>query len=137
MDRWPYFGIGTRIMCRLTKHLAETGMKPASFTTMFAENPDMSDKEREALRRRSSSMVRKLILGTCGVRSYDYFRTNYPLEDHLQHIDPVSIFCAVIKKVRTYSGSLTLVNQDLLLPDQLMEQHEAKQQVLRRAWGTG
>ncbi|CAL1125812.1 unnamed protein product [Cladocopium goreaui] len=53
---------------------------------MFAENPDMSDKEREALR-----------------RSYDYFRTNYPLEDHLQHIDPVSIFCAVIKKVRLHS----------------------------------
>ena len=43
------------------------------------------------------------------------------------HIDPVSIFCAVIKKVRTYSGSLTLVNQGLLLPDQLMQQHEAKQ----------
>jgi uncharacterized tellurite resistance protein B-like protein len=34
----------------------------------------------------------------------------------------------VIKKVRTYSGSLTLANQDLLLPDQLLEQHEAKQQ---------
>ena len=69
-------------------------------------------------------MVRKLILGTFGVRSYDYFWTNYPLEDQL-HIDPVSIFSAVVKKVRTYSGSLTLVNQGMQLPDQLMEQHEA------------
>ncbi|CAL1132557.1 unnamed protein product, partial [Cladocopium goreaui] len=75
--------IGTRIMCRLMKHLVETGMKPASFTTMVADNPDM--------------------------------RITYTSH-------------AVIKKVRTYSGSLTLANQDLLLPDQLLEQHEAKQQ---------
>ena len=54
------------------KHLVETGMKPASSTTIFADDPNMSDKEREALRRRSSSIVRKLILGTFGVRSYDY-----------------------------------------------------------------
>jgi hypothetical protein len=40
------------------KHLVETGMKPASFTTMFADNPNINDQEREALRRRSSSMVR-------------------------------------------------------------------------------
>ena len=59
--------IGTRIMCRLMKHLVETGMKPASFTTMVADNPDM---------RRSSSMVRKFILGTFGVRSCDCFRAN-------------------------------------------------------------
>ena len=64
--------IGARILCRLMKHLVETGMKLASFTTIFADDPNMSDKEREALRRRSSSMVRKLILGTFGVRSYDY-----------------------------------------------------------------
>ena len=42
----------------LMKHLVETGMKPASFTTMFADNPNINDQEREALRRRSSSMVR-------------------------------------------------------------------------------
>lgn len=77
-------------------------------------------------------MVRRLILGAFGVRSYDYlyFRTNYPLEDHL-HIDPVSIFCAVVKKVRTvrtYSGSVTPVNQGIELPALLiMEQHRAKQ----------
>ena len=59
--------IGTRIMCRLMKHLVETGMKPASFTTMVADNPDM---------RRSSSMVRKFIFGTFGVRSCDCFRAN-------------------------------------------------------------
>jgi hypothetical protein len=40
------------------KRLVETGMKPASFTTMFADNPNINDQEREALRRRSSSMVR-------------------------------------------------------------------------------
>ena len=54
------------------------------------------------------------------------------VEDHL-HIDPVSIFCAVIKKVRTYSGSLTLATEDLLLPDQLLEQHEAKQQAATKS----
>lgn len=118
--------IGTRILCRLMKDVVKTGMRPTNFNSMFADNLDLCDKEREAIRKRSSSMVRKLILGTFGVRSYDYFRTKYLLEDHL-HIDPVFIFCAVVKQVRTYSGSLMLVNQGMQLPDQLTEQHEAKQ----------
>ena len=94
---------------------------------MFADDMEL-DEKKAIRRRRSSLMVRRLILEAFGVRSYDYlyFRTNYPLEDHL-HIDPVSIFCAVVKKVRTYSGSVTLVNQGIELPALLMEQHKAKQ----------
>ena len=63
--------IGTRILHRLMKHLVGTGMKPASFTTMFADNPNINDQEREALRRRSSSMVR--------TNPWDIWR-----EDHLR-----------------------------------------------------
>lgn len=103
---YPYLGTNTN---GELKPPTEGGMK-----ALFAKK-----KPKEG----SSSVVRKLILGTFGVRSYDYFRTNYRLEDQL-HIDPVSIFSAVVKKVKTYPGSLTLVNQGMQLPDQLMEQHE-------------
>ena len=76
--------------------LVEIGMRPQSFHNMYGEQPGMNDKEKEELRRRSSAMVRRLILGAFGVRNYDYLiRTNYPTEDHL-HIDPVSIYCAVV-----------------------------------------
>ena len=116
--------IGTRIMRRLMKHLVETGMKPASFTTMFADNPNINDQEREALRRRSSSMVR--------TNPWDIWREELRL---LQGQLPIggSTFCAVTKKVRAYSGPLTLVKQGLLRPDQLMEQHEAKQQAAMKS----
>ena len=87
--------MGARILARVMKCLVDIGMRPQSFHNMYGEQPGMNDKEKEELRRRSSAMVRRLILGAFGVRNYDYFRTNYPTEDHL-HIDPVSIYCAVV-----------------------------------------
>jgi hypothetical protein len=44
-------------MCRMMKHLVETGMKPTSFNSMFADDMELDDKEREAIKRRSSSVV--------------------------------------------------------------------------------
>ena len=75
--------MGARILARVMKCLVDIGMRPQSFHNMYGEQPGMNDKEKEELRRRSSAMVRRLILGAFGVRNYDYFRTNYPTEDHL------------------------------------------------------
>ena len=87
--------MGARILARVMKCWVGIGMRPQSFHNMYGEQPAMNDKEKEELRRRSSAMVRRLILGAFGVWNYDYFQTNYPTEDHL-HIDPVSIYCAVV-----------------------------------------
>lgn len=67
--------MGARILACVMKCLFEIGMRPQSFHNMYGEQPRMNDKEKEELRRRSSAVVRRLILGAFGVRNYDYFRT--------------------------------------------------------------
>ena len=107
---------GARIWARLMKYLVESGMRPQSFTAMFAEPPDCDLRMKAELRKRGSAMI----VGAFGVMNYNYFRTAPPQEDHL-HIDPVSIYCAVVEKGRSFSGSLTLLNQGLEPPKMLMD----------------
>ena len=45
------------------KYLVESGMRPQSFTAMFAEPPDCDLNMKAELRKRGSAMIRRMIVG--------------------------------------------------------------------------
>lgn len=87
---------------------------------------DADDDNKAELRREVTDFIRKIIAGTFNVRSYDYFRVAPPQRDDHFHIDPVSLTCAVMERVRTFAIMMTLNKIGLQMPAGLVKVWESK-----------